>query len=139
MAPLFARGLVALGILALASGMASCGGDGERTDGVPAGKTGRLDACPNDLPDTCALPAPTYDADVGPLIARYCVSCHSPGGAAPNRVFDTFALVKADREGKNDIYKQLYACRMPPAILPQPTLAEREAILSWYVCGLPEK
>ena len=135
------HGFVALGALALTPGLLSCGNGNERPDGLPAVTTGQLAACPNDLPDACPEggPPPTYDADVGPLIDRYCVSCHSPGGAAPDHLFDNYERLRDNHKtGPNDVYKQIYTCRMPPVILPQPTLAERETILNWYVCGLPK-
>jgi hypothetical protein len=37
-----------------------------------------------------------------------------------------------------DIESMVFTCRMPPADQPQPTPAERQALLGWIVCEAPD-
>jgi hypothetical protein len=53
---------------------------------------------------------------------------------APNKPFDSYAHVYAVRR---TILFELSVCKMPLACAPQPTLAEREELLKWLVCGAP--
>jgi uncharacterized membrane protein len=90
--------------------------------------------CPNDLPKGCPSPAPTY-ADVAPILAKRCASCHAPNGQEKGLPLTTYADVKAEQ---GDVLDQLYECRMPPATAQPPTTSEREQLLQWLVCDAPE-
>src|SRR5271166_3763189 len=46
-------------------------------------------ACLPALPQACGQ-APSYAADIAPLVERTCVPCHGPGGVAFNQDFTTY-------------------------------------------------
>jgi len=90
--------------------------------------------CPNDNP-ACPSPPPTYQADVGPLIAKYCSRCHAADGGMPKVRLQSYDDVTSTDGGqKTHVFTQIKACQMPKADQPQPTAAERTTILSWYAC-----
>ena len=101
--------------------LAACGGDGG--------------ACPKDTPSSCPQPAPSYATDVSSIIETYCNDCHSPTGQAPDRPFQTYSQVFARR---TSILSFTASCQMPPSDFPQPTEAERVALLGWLACGAPD-
>ena len=107
-------------VLALASVAPSCGG---------------MDACPNDLPDTCPADVPSYAGDVAPILSERCLLCHAPGGQVSNKPLDTYNHVYARRSA---VLNQVHACNMPPSGEPQLTEDERIIILDWLVCGAPD-
>jgi hypothetical protein len=90
--------------------------------------------CPNDLPGSCPSPAPSWSQTVQPVIQNRCQRCHSPTGTAKNRLLQSYSDVYAQR---SSVLNRVYACTMPPGGEPQPTTAEREALLGWLVCGAP--
>jgi len=97
-------------------------------------------ACPQSGPSSCPTssascptPAPRYETDVGPLIARYCSRCHSPDGGNPNVLLQGYDDVTSKSQMGHVLF-QLSSCRMPPEGEPQPTAAERDLILSWFAC-----
>ena len=116
------RSLLAVAMLALAAPFVACS------------KPEPL-ACPDDLPASCPMPAPTFSADVAPLIQKYCAVCHSPGGAQPNPLLTSYDTIAGSINTARDVETQLHACKMPPSDEPQPTSDERQTILGWFVCG----
>jgi hypothetical protein len=93
-------------------------------------------SCPDDLPPACPAPAPSYQAQVAPLLEARCVGCHGAGQVASNRLLDSYGSVFPQRAA---VLRQTYACQMPPADAGAPlTLAERAALLGWLVCGAPD-
>ena len=110
-------------VAALGATLVACGGP--RTSGD----------CPNDLPKSCPSPAPSYQANVAPIINLRCVTCHSPGGQEASRPLQTYSQVYSERSA---VLNQVYACNMPPGSAAQPTEQEREALLGWLVCGAPQ-
>jgi uncharacterized membrane protein len=90
-------------------------------------------SCPNDSL-ACPSPAPSYSTSVSAIFQNRCLSCHSPGGQAASKPFTTYQEVYSNRSA---ILNQVYACRMPLAGAPQPTLQERTQLLGWLVCGAP--
>jgi hypothetical protein len=92
-------------------------------------------ACPNDLPSSCPADAPGYAATVGPIVSALCADCHAPGGVASNLKLATYAEVYAARSSTLD---QVYDCYMPPAGSGTLTLAQRQDLLAWLVCGAPD-
>ena len=109
---------------ALGAALVACGG--------PRGTNG---ACPNDLPASCPSPAPSYQTTVAPIINVRCVTCHSPGGQEASRPLQTYSQVYSERSA---VLNQVYACNMPPGTAAKPTEQEREALLTWLVCGAPQ-
>ena len=89
-------------------------------------------ACPVDIPSTCPAIAPSFAADVLPLVNRYCGPCHAPNGESASRPLQTYAQISG-RAGSIEI--DLSSCLMPPSSHAQPTSGERTAILNWIVCG----
>ena len=92
-------------------------------------------SCPNDLPASCPATVPSYQATVSGIINLRCVSCHSPGGQEASRPLQTYSQVYSERSA---MLNQLYACNMPPGTAAKPTEQEREALLTWLVCGAPQ-
>ncbi len=89
--------------------------------------------CPNDLPSACpSSGAPSYSATVAPILAQRCVACHSPGGIEANSPLDSYGAVYAIR---GSVLDQVYACKMPQDTPLTP--ADRQALLTWLVCGAP--
>jgi hypothetical protein len=121
------RSAWALAILLLACGPSETTGGTGSSSG-----SGGASACPNDLPASCPSPAPGYAKDVAPVIQARCLKCHSPGGVSANKPLVDYASVYKLRISVLD---QLFSCKMPLAGSPAPSLAEREAILGWLVCG----
>jgi hypothetical protein len=88
------------------------------------------------LPDggACSTDPPSYANDVAPLLTKYCVPCHRPGGVNPTHQLDTYAHVYDQRRA---VLSQVYSCNMPPDDQAIPSDAEAEVILDWLVCGAP--
>lgn len=79
----------------------------------------------------CAA-APVF-ADVRPLIARYCASCHGPAGSAgEEHDFSRFEILRAQR---GRVLGAVTSQAMPPAGSPAPSAEERAAIARWARCG----
>jgi len=85
----------------------------------------------------CPSPAPTYSADVAPLIQTHCTMCHSPSGENQTPTLVTYDDVTAGsmQQTAHEVLVQIHACNMPPPDQPQLTSDERQAILGWIVCG----
>ena len=58
--------------------------------------------------------------------------CHSAGGPAEDLPWDNYGNIFSHRGA---ILNQVYACRMPPPVEPQPNPDERAKLLAWLVCG----
>jgi uncharacterized membrane protein len=95
-------------------------------------------SCPNDTPDSCPSPMPSYATDVAPILQNRCVPCHGPGGVEAVRPFDTYANITRTSDNPNRMLTQIHACLMPPADQPQLTADERKIILGWIVCNTPD-
>ncbi len=112
---------------------------------VSACSTGTTGGEPTDpgcagLSTTGPATPPSWQGDVQPLIATYCLTCHSDGGVAPSTFdYTSYAGVFKNRA---EMLTQIYQCLMPltdaspPAA--QPSLADRQTIVSWLVCGAPD-
>ncbi|MFO0659591.1 MAG: hypothetical protein U0165_07150 [Polyangiaceae bacterium] len=90
--------------------------------------------CPNDLPDSCPSTPPTWDTGVSDVVKSKCASCHTQGGEAAFKPFDTHDEILASRSAA---LNQVYACKMPPADGASLTEEERATLLQWFVCGSP--
>ena len=91
--------------------------------------------CPYMAP-VCPDPAPSYAGQVSAIIQTYCVGCHGPGGTESNRPFGTWQDIDTHAYA-GPMLQQLIACRMPPADAPQPSDADRQALIGWLTCGHP--
>ncbi len=106
----------------------ACGGGAHR-DAAAA-------TCPDDIPSACALPAPSYVADVAPIVAQRCGSCHGLGGVEyPAVDLSTHAAFVRQQ---HSVLSVLATCRMPQAGSPQLQAAQRATLLNYLVCGAPE-
>jgi tetratricopeptide (TPR) repeat protein len=86
----------------------------------------------------------TFSEDVAPLMRRYCVECHHPGGPGP---FDLTTYPSA-RQRARQIVEATAARYMPPwqaesdyggfVGQPHPTDAEVDVIRRWMEAGAPE-
>jgi uncharacterized membrane protein len=116
-----ARGALLAASLAVAAQALGCGGP----DPVPG--------CPNDRPQTCPSPAPSFTAEVNSIIQSRCATCHLPGGLGGARVFlQTYDQIFAQRV---PVLNQVSACRMPLVGAPPLTTEERQTLMAWLVCG----
>ena len=83
-----------------------------------------------------AEPAPTlrYDADVKPLLQRYCYDCHGEDkhkGDVNLSLYPDEASVRRDPKVWRTVLQQLDERAMPPERKPQPTQEERERLTGW--------
>ncbi len=106
--------------------LVSCGGG--------SGGGGPAPTTPDDLGGGSSEASVTYHNAVGPLLDRYCVSCHRPGGQAP------FPLTTYDEVyGKQSaLVYVLETGAMPPAGYADLGVSERDMILAWLESGAPE-
>jgi hypothetical protein len=122
--------LVLAGVVGL--GLTACSSSSSGSSSTGTGGAGG--ECPNDLPASCPTPIPSYKDEIAKIFADDCVVCHSPAGTGANNPLVTYAQVQVLESANLD---QVYACRMPPAGYAF-TLADREALLAWLVCGSPD-
>jgi len=101
---------------------AACAGS-EATNAPRTAADGRS----NDAQPVCAVERPIAEARL--LVDKYCVSCHSPNGAAgEEHDFRTDAAITARRR---NIEAELRLHAMPPPAAPQPSEAERTVLRCW--------
>ena len=119
---------------------------GEPADETDAGKDASTasDAGPDDAfvepvcevtpPTSCPTP-PVYYEDIAPIIMERCHSCHD--GKGEEWPLTTYGHVTA---WFNEIRAAMITCSMPPpdAGISMPA-EEREKILTWIVCRMPQR
>jgi uncharacterized membrane protein len=115
--------------------LGGCGGD----DGASNDKDAAVEetGCKVTAPDVCPDPAPQY-VDVEPIFRQRCISCHS--GAVDAGVDAPWGLTTHEEisHWPNDIRVAMLSCTMPPQDSGVTmTVAERERILDWLLCGMP--
>lgn len=90
--------------------------------------------CTTTAPTACPSPAPTYVADIEPIMQSRCVGCHygEIGGPWP---LTSYGHVT---DWRDTIRAAMLDCSMPPpeeeVAMP---LSERQRILEWIRCGMP--
>ncbi len=77
--------------------------------------------------DPQAAQETSYEKDIRPLLAKYCVGCH--GAVKPKAELNLEAF--PSRRTWKKVYDLLHADEMPPKDKPQPTIAERERVTTW--------
>jgi len=87
-------------------------------------------------PATCPSPAPSYAAEVEPIIRAKCVTCHAPGGLSASKPYTTLAQIKL--EPLTTMISFVQSCAMPQAPAPALTADEGAALLGWLVCREPD-
>ena len=78
--------------------------------------------------------ARAYEKSTRPLLARFCLGCHSTKekkGELDLERFTTLDLVSADVKPWQAMVEQLETREMPPKDEPQPTAAERTMLIQW--------
>jgi hypothetical protein len=91
-------------------------------------------SCPNDLP-TCANNAPSYKADIAPIMERRCLDCHADAGSpASSKNFSDYDHVFAQRSA---ILNNVYACKMPKKPAAPLAPEDRQKLLLWLKCNAP--
>jgi hypothetical protein len=81
-----------------------------------------------------AAPKADFVDAVRPLLAKYCLGCHSAEvkkGSLDLEQFVTVADVRARLKVWEGVIEQLEAGEMPPKEKPQPSAAERKQIVAW--------
>ncbi|MCW5550663.1 MAG: DUF1592 domain-containing protein [Verrucomicrobiae bacterium] len=78
-------------------------------------------------------PGPNYLTEVRPLLERFCYECHGVRKRAELdlRAFADEPSTEGHRELFEKVLNNLRTHEMPPENKPQPTLAERELIMTW--------
>ena len=84
--------------------------------------------------------APDYERDVVPVLRAYCHGCHGdqakPKGGLSLSKFATAADARAAGAVWTDVLASVRGGEMPPDGKPQPTPAERAALLAWLTDAL---
>ena len=78
--------------------------------------------------------APAYDAQVKPILARYCYDCHGetkPKADLSLVAFKDAQSVAKDRATWEKVMQSVRTREMPPKNKPQPTQAERDFLAGW--------
>jgi len=116
-------------VLALAALLTGCGGGATSTTDA-----GQPTACMHEDP-TCAAPAPSYSADVRPILEEACATCHYAGSNLARSALTSYSDV-------HSVYGaalgQVSACLMPPPSQPLLTAEARTTLLTWLACGAPD-
>jgi len=103
--------------------------------GGATGAGGAAASCPPPASTVCVQPAPSFAADIAPILDRSCNGCHTvdnPDGVWP---LNSWADVAA---WSNLIIPDLVQCRMPPpdSTTPFPE-ADRQLFFAWLACNSP--
>ncbi|HEX4613845.1 MAG TPA: DUF1592 domain-containing protein [Urbifossiella sp.] len=131
------RAYLLLGLAVAGAGLAGAfgafGGRPPRAEPAPA-------IAPDDeAVDDCwrpdpAPPKPRFAADVAPILAAYCVSCHGPQAARGGvnlAGFSDAAAAERDPAVWEQVAAAIRSGAMPPAGRQQPTAAERDTLDAW--------
>ncbi len=82
---------------------------------------------------------PSYEREIAPLVAKYCVGCHQgaspPAGVSLDKYKTTAAVLK-DHDVWDRVATTVSANAMPPAGAPHPTKAERDKLVAWVQSSL---
>ena len=88
------------------------------------------DPAPKPVPDA----AVDFNSAVRPILAKYCLGCHSTKaqkGSLDLERFSTLDLVRKEIKPWQQIIEQLEAGEMPPKDKPQPSAEEKKRLLGW--------
>lgn len=75
-----------------------------------------------------------YSREIAPLVDKYCISCHtakSPAGEVSLAGYKDIASVLKGRKVWERVSQNVSAGHMPPAGMPQMTMAERDRMVGW--------
>ncbi len=85
--------------------------------------------------------APSFERDVKPVIAKYCLSCHAGEDAAAGLDLSQFKNVEQvlkDGETWESVARNVGESHMPPRKHPQPTAQQRERLVAWIESTLSQ-
>jgi hypothetical protein len=85
-----------------------------------------------------AAPA-RFEEDVKPVLAKYCYGCHGNAKKKGDLSLETFStpdLAKTDPNAWEKVMQKVSSRDMPPEDKPQPTVAQRNLIVSWIADNL---
>ncbi len=82
----------------------------------------------------CDGGAPSYQADIVPILETGCIPCHSPSGTA-GWDEDTYPEVYAQF---GSMLSFVNSCTMPPINGPQLSDEQRITLTAWLTCGAPD-
>ena len=88
------------------------------------------DPTPKSVPDA----AVDFNSAVRPILAKYCLGCHSTKamkGSLDLERFSTLDLVRKEIKPWQQIIEQIEAGEMPPKDKPQPSAEEKMRLLGW--------
>jgi hypothetical protein len=122
-------------VMALALAMVGCTYCEQTLGSTACPDSSPVADCPNDLPSSCVMPAPSYQTTVSPIFNAYCLTCHSSGGQESSLPLGSYEEIYSIR---SEVLDQIYSCRMPLSGQPTPTTSERQLLLQWLVCGAPQ-
>jgi hypothetical protein len=86
-----------------------------------------------------AAQAKRFTSEVQPLVAKYCLGCHSGANAKGDVALDKYrdaAAVGKDRDLWQNVLANVQAQTMPPEGRPRPTGEERQQITDWIEAEL---
>lgn len=92
--------------------------------------------CPASLPESCPATAPSYSGEIAAIVQTKCVVCHTAGGPGAEWPLGSWSEVNTLAQ-QGIVQEEVASCMMPEADAGQLTDSEREAILTWLVCGAP--
>lgn len=74
------------------------------------------------------------------LVSRYCLDCHNPSERAGDLSLQGLALARAEEHAYvwEDVIRKLRTYMMPPPDASQPSVREREDLISWLESALDE-
>jgi hypothetical protein len=102
---------------------------------VVTGCSGSSSPCSNP-PSTCPSSVPSFQRDVNSIIVGSCLPCHDPTtGIHEPPALNGYAAISSAAGPSLD---QISRCLMPPtdggfAL----AAADRQSLMTWYVCGAP--
>jgi len=92
------------------------------------------DAAREVVAEIANIPTPDFAGDVKPLLETYCYKCHGNGKKKGNLALDGFPSMEAsirDQKTWSHVLENVRIGDMPPEEEKQPTLDERERIMTW--------
>lgn len=105
---------------------------GDHTDAGPEKHLPPV-VCDVEAPTECPDPPVRY-SDIEPIVEQRCVVCHD--GVPPEWPLTSYRHVA---DWNVEIRTEMLRCTMPPRDSDvRMTTEERESILTWILCGLPE-
>jgi cytochrome c5 len=109
-------------LLVLAAGAVAC--------------SSKHDVCEPPTSEVCSSAAPSFSAEIAPILEQRCNNCHAPGVDGGPWPLDTRQNVS---DWSSIIIKDLKDCSMPPAGSGVPfSTEERDKLWAWLICGAPD-